>query len=219
MFVPSIYFSSKLKAMKGAGNKFLRTSERQRLSLFQVRKSAPDEREPNYCKKFARVFCSPLFWCLLLTKTGVNVMFTVFRLFIPKYLVEVLNAKDVDKAIRTHLYVIIVFTSPYIGSLFSFIFVKAVGGYEKKKAYLVCLLFTFLLAAICIPMPLVEDWKIYMGICFFYHILSAAILPTLNGIIGTCVEPKLRAGASNISKYYTSGLVSGPTPTYYGLMK
>ena len=204
--------------MKDGGFKYIRDSERNTLSVFKVRKSSPDEREPNYCKKYAKVFTNPIFVLLVLAKSGVNVIFTVFRFFMPKYIVEVLGAGKVSKPLRTHTYAAIIFFSPYIGSTISFLFVKRVGGYEKKKAYLMVLLFQFLLAAVCIPLPLLEDWKYYMINALVYHILSSAIIPTFNGIIGTCVEKKYRAGALNISKYFTTGVFGGPAPSYYGLM-
>lgn len=218
LFVPSIYFSSKLVAMKEGGFQYLRPSQREEMSVYKVRYSAIDERDANYCRKYSKVFSNPIFVLLVLAKSGVNVIFTVFRFFMPKYIVETLGAGDVDKALRTHTYAAIIFFSPYLGSLISFIFVKAVGGYEKKKAFLVVLLLQFLLAAVCIPLPLIMDWRFYMVNALIYHLLSSAILPTYNGIIGACVEKKYRAGALNISKYFTSGVFSAPAPSIYGLM-
>lgn len=219
LFIPNIYFSSKLKAMKKDGNQFLRESQREQVSVYKIRKSAVDERDPNYCRKYSKVFLSPIFWLLVIAKSGDNVVFTIFRFFVPKYIVDALDAKDYDKAYRTHLWAFTIFFSPYIGSRISYIFVKAVGGYEKKKSYLIVLTLQFLLAAACIPLPLFNHWQYFMINALIYHILSSAILPTINGIIGVCVEKKYRAGAANISKYYTSGLVAGPAPAYYGLMK
>lgn len=216
--MPSIYFSNKLTNLKKDGFKYMRDSERQEYSIFKVRDSKPDERDANYCRKYSKVFLNPIFDILVLAKSGINIIFTVFRLNMPKYIVDVLKAGEVSKALRTHTYSVIVITSPYIGSLISFIFVKAVGGYEKKKAFLIMLLFQFLLSVACLPLPLYNDWRYFMINAYIYHILTSAILPTYNGIIGAVVEKKYRAGANNISKYFTSGVFTSPAPAVWGLM-
>lgn len=218
MMVPSIYYSNKLKGAKKNGEAFLTEKEREVASIYEVRYSAADEREPNYFKKYSKAFLNPVYVLLVLVKSGDSVIFTVFRFFIPKYLTESLLATNVDKGIRTNTYAFIVISSPIIGSMIGKFFVKAAGGYEKKKAILIILLFQFLIAAVVTPMPLFDNWKYFMVNAFIYHILSSAINPTINGVALASVDPKVRGGATNISKYITSGLVSGPAPAVYGLM-
>ena len=218
MFIPSIYFSNKLKAMKKEGDKYIKDYQREYVSVYKVRKSKPDERDPNYVRKYSKVFFNLMFWLVVLSKSGINVIFTVFRFFMPKYICDALNGNDSNKAIRTHVYCFLIVTCPYIGSTIGWIFTKAVGGYEKKKAFLMVFILQFLLAAVAVPLPLWDDWTYYMANGFVYHVLSSAILPCYKGIIPLTVPKEYEAAATMISNYFTSGVFNSPAPAVYGLM-
>ncbi|MCQ2821227.1 MAG: hypothetical protein MJ252_28540 [archaeon] len=217
-FCPSIYFSNKLKPMKKDGDKFITDYQREYVSVFEVRKSKPEEREPNYCRKYSAVLFNVMYWLIVLSRAGINVIFTVFRFFMPKYICDALNGNESNKTVRTHVYAFVIFTCPYFGSKLGWIFTKAVGGYNKKKAFLVTLLLQFLLAAVCVPLPLWNDWKIFMVNGFIYHVLSSAILPIYKGIIPLSVPKEYGPIAGTIANYFISGLFNGPAPAVYGLM-
>lgn len=187
-------------------------------SVFKVRKSKEGERDANFCRKYSKVFCNLLFMLLMVSKSGVNVMTTIFRFFIPKYTAEALGGSAADKPIRTHCFAFIIFFCPYIGTRLSFIFVNAVGGYKKKKAFLICLIFQFLLAAACIPMPLFTNWRHFMVNAFFFQIISSAILPTFGGIAEEVVDKDYKKMATRISKYFATGIFNAISPAAYGLM-
>ena len=204
--------------MKEKGDKYIKDYQRDIVSVYQVRQSKAGERDPNYIRKYSKVFFNLLFWLVCLSKSGLNVIFTVFRFFMPKYICEALNGNDSNKAIRTHVYVVLIVFCPYIGSTMGWMFTKAVGGYGKKKAFLMVFILQVLMAAVSVPLTLWNDWKYYMANGFVYHILSSAIIPCYKGITPFTVEKDYGAAATMISNYFTSGVFNSPAPAIYGLM-
>ena len=217
MFIPSIYFSSKLVAVaKKEGDEVLRPSQARVVSIFNIRESEVNERDINVFKKYSVIFTNMVYIFLLLARVVINSINSIFVFWIPTYVTEVLGYNE--KGPKTLCYCLMICFGPFTGSFLGSYFTAKVGGYEKKESVLILLIFNAIAMIALTPLGFVDTWWVFLLCCLGFQIGGSAVLPNLNQVLLTSIPQRLKAKGYAIANVVSTFIGGVPSPMFYGLI-
>ena len=116
-------------------------------------------------------------------------------------------------------YTATVLTAPCIGAIVGgLVTTKLLGSYTNKKALVLCFIAYLLFVIFCIPCPLVNDFKLFIGLLWAAIFMQDFIEPILVGIILNTVTPIERPTACSLF-IFIQFLGMFPAPYLYGLIQ
>ena len=213
---PSIYFSSKLVAINQAESDELLTDvEKQYVSIFNVRKSEEGEKDVNVFRFNGNLLCNGVYMWLLCARIVIVAHVSLIQYWTPNYVQLTLGYKN--KVLVTWIYFFMIVFNPVIGTKLGGYFVKCVGGYRSKNSMLVVFIFNLLAVCSWAATPWQDEWQKYLLFSGFYQVLGSAVLPSIGGIMSSCIDK-----ADHIKSSWIIGIASVafggvPAPYVYGV--
>jgi MFS family permease len=138
---------------------------------------------------------------------------TAIQYWISDYLKIVLK---IEETVITIAFVVTCVTAPTLGIILGGIVVQKYGGYEKKVASLICVIFSVLAGCCSIAIPIFSDivgFAIFLWLFFFF---GGAIVPNIVGIYLSSLPVELRGAGNSVSNVLINGLGYLPAPYIYG---
>jgi MFS family permease len=226
IFIPRVYFEMNLfnadrfkgkkqKVKPNEGNENPVVKESDVVSLFEYRHKSIGN--VNKCKEFfsnLRILLKHKVY-MVSTSSVVVLLFivTAIQYWISDYLKVVLK---IDETVITIAFVVTCVTAPTLGIILGGIVVQKYGGYEKKVASLLCVIFAILAGCCSIAIPIFSDivgFAIFLWLFFFF---GGAIVPNIIGIYISSLPVELRGAGNSVSNVLINGFGYLPAPYIYG---
>lgn len=215
-FIPSIYFSTKLVSIdKEQSQELLKDSQKEVVSIFNVRESEPDERDLNIFKKNSSIFCNFFFMFLMMVRCINSTEKSMIQFWLCKYTIT-LNMNN--KPLLTCLFALMIIGNPLLGSIIGGKFINWVGGYKDKNCVLKLMFIQFLACLVFTPAPYFEDWRFFLIFTSLYQIVGMSVLPALDKVKMDTVPKDKKKKASNVNTIMNQFLGGLPAPPVYGLI-
>ena len=145
----------------------------------------------SFSTKLKYIFSEPLFIISVLILCGLFFIVTCFQYLVNDYILKVF--KETKSKQRLFAYLVVGSTSPTLGLIVGGLIVDKIGGYRKKGALIVCLIFSFLSDLPAIPLILVDSLYKYAVLLWIYLFLGSTLIPTFQGIIIACLPKDIQA--------------------------
>ena len=217
MFIPSIYFSSKLTVIKGKeGEELIRPSKAEYYSIYTIRESKEDERDLNFWKKHGAVLTNGVFVTLLVARIVLLAIRSVLQFFIPTYVTDVLGYTN--KVPKTLIYVVMIVCNPFIGAEISGFFTSRVGGYKSKNSLYMLLMFYIMAVGLFTPGPFCTVWWHFLIFAGLFQVFGSAVLPSIGGIMNGAILESQKGSSSMINSFFSAIFATVPAPIIYGLV-
>ena len=217
MFIPSIYFSSKLVAIRGKeGEELIRPSKVEYYSIYNIRESKEDERDLDFWHKHGTVLSNGVYVTLLVARCVLLAIRSILQFFIPTYVTDVLGYTN--KTPKTIIYVLMIVGNPFIGSEISGFFTSLVGGYKNKKSMYILLCFYIFAVLTFTPAPFVNVWWHFLICAGLFQVFGSAVLPALAGIMNGSIPAEAKGSSSIITSFFSAIFAAVPAPIVYGLV-
>ncbi len=216
LFIPNIYFSSKLIAIKGNdGKEEIRPSQTEVGSIFNIRPSDPHDRDVNIFERDKSLLLDP-FVMILIWARCINVFLrSALQFWLVKYIISL---GYTNKPLTTFVFAYMVTCNPLIGNLIGAKISGKIGGYNDKKALLRVLCLQFLACAAFTPAPYFEEWWKFCIFASCYQVLGMANVGPIGNVITTSLNKEQKKRISGVMAIFNVIIGSVPAPPIYGLI-
>ena len=156
LFIPNIYFSSKLVAVTDKdGKEEIRPSRTEVVSIFNVRNSDPHDRDVNVFERDKSLLADP-FYMILLWARCINVFIrSALQFWLVKYIISL---GYTNKPLTTFVFAYMITCNPLIGNLIGAKLSGLFGGYLKKNSLFYVLAWQLAACLAFTPAPYFEEW-------------------------------------------------------------
>ena len=216
-FIPEKYFSSKIyfsrhieisqnedeEHIEGRGSIY---------SLFEKNESHIKEKNPTeniWCEVLNAIFLS-----IVLARAVILFIFMVVHYWIGDYFINVLDVEN--KLAKTLSYSIISLVGPFVGTIIGRYTIEYIGGYEQKKATLLCIFYSILT---CISGSFVSKANSLLSftfILFLFFVFANCQIPILIVISINNVPQKFKAMSYSVNNLICTFFGYLLAPAIYG---
>ena len=216
-FIPEKYFSSQIyfsrhieisqnedeEHIEGRGSIY---------SLFEKNESHIKEKNPTeniWCEVLNAIFLS-----IVLARAVILFIFMVVHYWIGDYFINVLDVEN--KLAKTLSYSIISLVGPFVGTIIGRYTIEYIGGYEQKKATLLCIFYSILT---CISGSFVSKANSLLSftfILFLFFVFANCQIPILIGISINNVPQKFKAMSYSVNNLICTFFGYLLAPAIYG---
>ena len=216
-FIPEKYFSSQIyfsrhieisqnedeEHIEGRGSIY---------SLFEKNESHIKEKNPTeniWCEVLYAIFLS-----IVLARAVILFIFMVVHYWIGDYFINVLDVEN--KLAKTLSYSIISLVGPFVGTIIGRYTIEYIGGYEQKKATLLCIFYSILT---CISGSFVSKANSLLSftfILFLFFVFANCQIPILIGISINNVPQKFKAMSYSVNNLICTFFGYLLAPAIYG---
>ena len=216
LFIPNIYFSSKLVAVSGKdGKEEIRPSLTEVGSIFDIKKSDPHDRDVNVFERDQSLLTDPFFMFLLWARC-INVFLrSALQFWLVKYIISL---GYTNKPLTTFVFAYMITCNPLIGNLIGGKITSKIGGYHDQNSLYKVL---GLQIAACIaftPAPYFEEWWKFCIFASCYQILGMANVGPLGNIMTTSLNKEQKKRSAGVLAIFNVIIGSVPAPPIYGLI-
>ena len=192
----------------------------------EIKKEEENNKDPNtkkkkkgisFCEKLKHIFSEPLFIFPTLTLSLLFFIVTCVQYWTSDYMLVALHIEEETK--RLYSFSFVCLTSPTLGLVLGGYIVDKLGGYAHKRALIFCLIAAFLSVVPSIPLPLVDNLYLYAGLLWIMLFLGASTIPTMQGIILSCLPKDVQGSGNSFSIFFYNLLGYLPAPFVYGFFK
>ena len=172
LFIPNIYFSSKLVAVEGKdGKEEIRPSQTEVGSIFNIRPSDPHDRDVNVYERDKSLLTDP-FYMVLLWARCINVFLrSALQFWLVKYIISL---GYTNKPLTTFVFAYMITCNPLIGNLIGARLSGLFGGYKVEKSLYKVLIWQIVACLAFTPAPYFEEWWKFCIFASLYQILGMA---------------------------------------------
>ena len=216
-FIPEKYFSSQIyfsrhieisqnedeEHIEGRGSIY---------SLFEKNESHIKEKNPTeniWCEVLNAIFLS-----IVLARAVILFIFMVVHYWIGDYFINVLDVEN--KLAKTLSYSIISLVGPFVGTIIGRYTIEYIGGYEQKKATLLCIFYSILT---CISGSFVSKANSLLSftfILFLFFVFANCQIPILIVISINNVPQKFKAMSYSVNNLICTFFGYLLAPAIYG---
>ena len=216
LFIPNIYFSSKLVAVKGNdGKEEIRPSQTEVGSIFNIRASDPHDRDLNIFERDKSLLTDPLVMVLIWARC-INVFLrSALQLWLVKYIISL---GYTNKPLTTFVFAYMVTCNPLIGNLIGAKITGIIGGYKDSKSLYRILCLQLLACAAFTPAPYFEEWWKFCIFASCYQILGMANVGPIGNVITTSLNNEQKKRSAGVMAIFNVIIGSVPAPPIYGLI-
>ena len=216
MFIPNIYFSSKLVAVSGKdGEEEIRESITRVGSIFNIRQSDPHDRDVNVIERDKSLLFDG-FYMILLWARCINVFLrSALQFWLVKYIISL---GYTNKPLTTFVFAYMITCNPLFGNLIGAKITPWIGGYHDKYSLhkifgLQCLAFAAFFTA-----PYYEEWWKFCIFASLYQILGMANVGPIGNVMTTSLNKEQKKRSAGVMAVFNVILGSVPAPPIYGLI-
>lgn len=220
MFTPSYYYSSKLKVIpKKVDGKIKDEVKKCKnkysiCSIYEVRASLPDERDPNFIYKHKSALTNGVFFSLLMARCVVLAIRGMIQFWHVKYVASI--CPGIDKKLNNWVYFFMVWGNPLLGNILGGYLTGLAGGYGDKRCMWVLLGFNLVSTLGFTPASFTEDWRKFCVFVGIFQIAGNALLPSMQGVMMEAIPKEIRAKSGVIASVAAVFLGNIPSPPVYG---
>lgn len=166
--------------------------------------------------KFFEIITNPVYLCSCLSITSLLFISTAIIFWATDYFFNVLNS---GKENVLPMFILISLTGPVLGIIIGGAIVqKLAKGYEGKHSIFLCLIFGICAFSSTIPVSFVDNKYIFSVILWSVLFFGGAIVPNIQGIMISSLQPNLRAAGNSLSNILQNSLGFLPAPFVYGII-
>lgn len=183
-------------------------------SLFE--EYGEDQLSSSKHSKFIEIITNPVYLCSCLSITSLLFISTAIIFWATDYFFNVLNS---GKENVLPIFILISLTGPVLGIIIGGAVVqKLAKGYEGKHSIFFCLIFGICAFSSTIPVSFVENKYIFAIILWSVLFFGGAIIPNIQGIMISSLQPDLRAAGNSLSNILQNLFGFLPAPFVYGII-
>lgn len=186
-------------------------------STFQEVKEPVKKREVSFCQNLKVMLTEMVF---LFTGLANSVAFfgtAVVQFWGGDFMENVLKFEDAS--LRVILFGALCITGPPSGIAAGGLIGTKVGGYTKKKAMWICVLFTIFECGFGLPLGLTKNKYIFCVFVWLFFFFIGAIIPIETGIIISSIPENVRGDGFSVMNFMLNLLGNLPAPLIYGFIK
>lgn len=146
--------------------------------------------------------------CLLFIITGI-------QFWITDYMKVIMQIEE-SKVFVT--FSIVCITAPTLGVLSGGYVIEKLGGYTDKRALDACLKISMLCAVCGLPLPLINNFPLFVVLMWLLLYFGGAIVPGLTGIMLSSISDQYKEVANSITHFCYNLIGYLPSPILYGLV-
>ena len=216
LFIPNIYFSSKLVAVTGNdGKEEIRPSQTEVGSIFNIRQSDPDDRDINIIERDKSLLADPFFMVLVWARC-INVFLrSALQFWLVKYIISL---GYTNKPLTTFVFAYMVTCNPLIGNLIGGKLSGKFGGYKDQNSLFKVLALQVMACLAFTPAPYFEEWWKFCIFASLYQILGMANVGPIGNIITTSLNKEQKKRSATVLAIFNVIIGSVPAPPLYGLI-
>ena len=217
LFIPNIYFSSKLVAVTDKeGKEQIRPSKTElESSIFNVRSSDPHDRDVNVFERDRSLFSDP-FYMVLLWARCINVFLrSALQFWLVKYIISL---GYTNKPLTTFVFAYMITCNPLFGNLIGAKLSSLFGGYHQKNSLIYVLCWQLAACAAFTPAPYFEEWWKFCIFASMYQVLGMANVSPIGNIMSTSLNKEQKKRAAGVMAVFNVIIGSVPAPPIYGLI-
>ena len=216
MFIPNIYFSSKLVAVSGKdGEEEVRESITRVGSIFNIRQSDPHDRDVNVIERDKSLLYDGFYMTLLWARC-INVFLrSALQFWLVKYIISL---GYTNKPLTTFVFAYMVTCNPLIGNLIGAKITPYIGGYHEEKSLYKVLFLQFLAFSAFFTAPYYEEWWKFCIFASLYQILGMANVGPIGNVMTTSLNKEQKKRSAGVMAVFNVILGSVPAPPIYGLI-
>ena len=216
LFIPNIYFSSKLVAIEGKdGKEEIRPSQTEVGSIFNIRPSDPHDRDVNVFERDESLLKDP-FYMVLLWARCINVFLrSALQFWLVKYIISL---GYTNKPLTTFVFAYMITCNPLIGNLIGAKLSGYFGGYKVENSLYKVLVWQICACAAFTPAPYFEEWWKFCIFASIYQILGMANVSPIGNIMSTSLNKEQKKRAAGVMAVFNVIIGSVPAPPIYGLI-
>ena len=216
-FIPEKYFSSQIyfsrhieisqnedeEHIEGRGSIY---------SLFEKNESHIKEKNPTeniWCEVLNAIFLS-----IVLARAVILFIFMVVHYWIGDYFINVLDVEN--KLAKTLSYSIISLVGPFVGTIIGRYTIEYIGGYEQKKATLLCIFYSILTSISGSFVSKANSLLSFTFILFLFFVFANCQIPILIGISINNVPQKFKAMSYSVNNLICTFFGYLLAPAIYG---
>ena len=216
LFIPNIYFSSKLVAVSGKdGQEEIRPSITEVGSIFNIRPSDAHDRDVNVFERDRSLLTDPLYMILMWARC-INVFLrSALQFWLVKYIISL---GYTNKPLTTFVFGYMITCNPLIGNLIGGKITSFIGGYNDKNSLFKVLTLQIMACLAFTPAPYFEEWWKFCIFASMYQILGMANVGPIGNIMSTSLNKEQKKRAAGVMAIFNVILGSVPAPPIYGLI-
>ena len=216
LFIPNIYFSSKLVAVTGKdGKEEIRPSQTEVGSIFNIRPSDPHDRDVNVFERDKSLLTDPFFMVLLWARC-INVFLrSALQFWLVKYIISL---GYTNKPLTTFVFAYMITCNPLIGNLIGARLSGLFGGYNNDYSLYKVLAWQIAACAAFTPAPYFEEWWKFCIFASCYQVLGMANVSPIGNIMTTSLNKEQKKRSAGVLAVFNVIIGSVPAPPIYGLI-
>ena len=216
LFIPNIYFSSKLVSVTGSdGKEEIRPSQTEVGSIFNIRPSYEHDRDVNVFERDKSLLTDP-FYMVLLWARCINVFLrSALQFWLVKYIISL---GYTNKPLTTFVFAYMITCNPLIGNLIGAKITGKMGGYHDKYSLIRVLIFQIVVCLAFTPAPYFEEWWKFCIFASFYQVLGMANVSPIGNIMTTSLNKEQKKRSAGVMAVFNVIIGSVPAPPIYGLI-
>ena len=216
LFIPNIYFSSKLVAVSGKdGKEEIRPSQTEVGSIFNIKPSDAHDRDVNVFERDKSLLTDPFYMTLLWARC-INVFIrSALQFWLVKYIISL---GYTNKPLTTFVFAYMITCNPLIGNLIGGKITGFVGGYHDKYSLYKVLVWQIVACLAFTPAPYFEEWWKFCIFASFFQILGMANVGPIGNIMSTSLNKEQKKRAAGVMAVFNVIIGSVPAPPIYGLI-
>ena len=216
LFIPNIYFSSKLVSVSGKdGKEEIRPSHTEVGSIFDIKKSDPHDRDVNVFERDKSLLTDPFFMFLLWARC-INVFLrSALQFWLVKYIISL---GYTNKPLTTFVFAYMITCNPLIGNLIGAKITGLIGGYNDKYSVYKVLALQICACLAFTPAPYFEEWWKFCIFASCYQVLGMANVGPIGNILTTSLNKEQKKRSAGVLAIFNVIIGSVPAPPIYGLI-
>ena len=216
LFIPNIYFSSKLIAVKGNdGKEEIRPPQTEVGSIFNIRPSDPHDRDVNVFERDKSLLTDPFFMFLVWARCIKLFLRSALQFWLVKYIISL---GYTNKPLTTFVFAYMITCNPLIGNLIGAKITGKIGGYNDKNSLYKVLGLQLLACAAFTPAPYFEEWWKFCIFASCYQVLGMANVGPIGNVITTSLNKEQKKRSTGVLAIFNVIIGSVPAPPIYGLI-
>ena len=216
LFIPNIYFSSKLVAVTGKdGKEEIRPSQTEVGSIFNIRQSDPHDRDVNVFERDKSLLTDPFFMVLVWARC-INVFLrSALQFWLVKYIISL---GYTNKPLTTFVFAYMITCNPLLGNLIGGKISGKVGGYHDKKSLFIVLGIQITACIAFTPAPYFEEWWKFCIFASLLQVIGMANVGPIGNIITTSLNKEQKKRSAGVLAIFNVIIGSVPAPPLYVLI-